>query len=253
MCLDCGCDRPEREGIRQIDLGRRLLEGNDAAAATNRARFAAAGVQAINLLSSPGSGKTALIERMAGDWADELAMAVLVGDLATDNDARRLRQAGIPAVQITTGSACHLDAAMVSRGLHELGHAGVDLKSLQLLVIENVGNLVCPAAYDLGETLRVVLVSVTEGEDKPLKYPSTFQSADLVVIGKVDLTDAVQADLPLLRRNVERVAPRAQQLLVSGRNGSGMDELRRVLTAAAEVERAAGPSPSRTITAPVTA
>jgi hydrogenase nickel incorporation protein HypB len=245
MCLDCACGLPadhvhepghvhhediaQREDLRHLVLAEQLLSHNDSNAAANRARFEAAGVRVVNLLSSPGSGKTALLERLARDGGSRLAMAVVVGDLATDNDARRLRAAGMPAVQITTGQACHLEATMVQRGLHELAHAGIALADLDLLLIENVGNLVCPAAYDLGESLRVVLLSVTEGEDKPLKYPATFHSADLVLIGKIDLSEATGFDRALARRNVERVAPNARILEVSARNGAGMEELLGVL------------------------
>jgi hydrogenase nickel incorporation protein HypB len=241
MCLDCACGLPDApvhehhngrtqeneqgKGRRHVALGEQLLRHNDSHAAANRARFEAADVCVVNLLSSPGSGKTALLERLARDGGNRLAMAVVVGDLATDNDARRLRAAGLPAVQITTGQACHLEATMVQRGVHELAHAGTALADLDLLLIENVGNLVCPAAYDLGESLRVVLLSVTEGEDKPLKYPATFHSADLVLIGKIDLSEATGFDRALARRNVERVAPNARILEVSARNGAGMEEL----------------------------
>jgi hydrogenase nickel incorporation protein HypB len=212
-------------GSRHLSLGEQLLSRNDALAAANRRHFADAGVTVINLLSSPGSGKTALLERMARDWRPHLSMAVVVGDLATDNDARRLQTAGIPAVQITTGQACHLEAAMVQRALPALATLGIRLDALDLLVIENVGNLVCPAAYDLGESRRLVMLSVTEGEDKPLKYPAMFHSADLVVIGKIDLAEAVDFDRSLAWRNIERVAPKARIVEVSARSGAGMDML----------------------------
>jgi hydrogenase nickel incorporation protein HypB len=145
---------------------------------------------------------------------------VVVGDLATDNDAQRLRRAGVEAIQITTGQACHLEAAMVQRALAQL-----QLQRLELLVIENVGNLVCPAAYDLGESLRLVMLSVTEGEDKPLKYPSMFQSADLVVISKIDLASAVEFDHGLAHRHLRQVAPAAPVLELSAKTGAGMDQL----------------------------
>lgn len=231
MCLDCGCALPkdalpkEKPPTRHVSLGQRLLSRNDALAAANRQRFDAAGVRAINVLSSPGSGKTALLERMAMDWGHEHPMAVVVGDLATDNDALRLRAAGLPAVQITTGQACHLEAAMVGRAIHDLHHSGQRLNGLELLVIENVGNLVCPAAYDLGEHLRIVMLSVTEGEDKPLKYAAMFHSADLVVISKCDLADVVGFDRALARRHIARVAPKALQVELSARTGEGMDRL----------------------------
>jgi hydrogenase nickel incorporation protein HypB len=208
-----------------------LLSRNDHLAAHNREHFRAAGVRVVNLLSSPGSGKTALLERLPSLAPPGLRLAALVGDLATDNDARRLQEAGLPAVQITTGQACHLEAAMVHRGLQALEAAGHPLESLDLLLIENVGNLVCPAAFDLGEDLRLVLLSVTEGEDKPLKYPATFHSADLVVISKSDLADAVDFDRPLAYRNVRQVAPSARVLEVSARCGTGLEALLEALLA----------------------
>ncbi|MFN9871464.1 MAG: hydrogenase nickel incorporation protein HypB [Cyanobacteriota bacterium] len=214
--------------VEHVPVGQRLLARNDQLAALNRQRFADAGVRVVNLLSSPGSGKTALLEALAR--AGGARMAVIVGDLATDNDARRLRQAGVPAVQITTGQACHLEASMVARAADELEAKGVPLASLDWLVIENVGNLVCPAAYDLGESLRVVLLSVTEGEDKPLKYPATFHSADLVLIGKNDLAAVVGFDRERTHANVARVAPAARRLEVSARSGEGLAELRDALS-----------------------
>lgn len=233
MCVDCNCGQPVAPAIeapRELQLEQRLLVHNDAQAAANREHFAAAGVRVINLLSSPGSGKTALLERLARHLAPPSPaarhpMAVIVGDLATDNDARRLQVAGVPALQITTGQACHLEAAMVHRALHELAHRGQPLEGLELLVIENVGNLVCPAAFDLGESQRVVLLSVTEGEDKPLKYPAIFHSADVVVISKCDLAVACGFDGPQARRHIARVAPRALIVEVSARTGEGIAEL----------------------------
>src|SRR5262249_32019421 len=147
------------------------------------------GLRVVNVLSSPGSGKTALLERTLADLAPAVRAAVIVGDLATDNDARRLRTTGAPVVQINTGTVCHLEAVMVARAAAEL-----DLDGLDLLLIENVGNLVCPASYDLGEDARAVLLSVTEGEDKPLKYPKIFKTADAVVVSKVDLAAAAGFD-----------------------------------------------------------
>ena len=208
---------------RVLTLAERLLAHNDAHAAVNRQRFAAAGVRVVNLLSSPGSGKTALLERLAG--AARGAMAVIVGDLATDNDARRLRAAGLPAVQITTGQACHLEAAMVQRAVDALEAQGQPLAALELLLIENVGNLVCPAAYDLGENLRLVLLAAGEGEDKPLKYPALFHSADLVVISKIDLAAAVAFDRPQALRAIATVAPQAQVFECSARTGAGIEAL----------------------------
>jgi hydrogenase nickel incorporation protein HypB len=179
----------------------------------------------VNLLSSPGTGKTALLEALAARSPSTLRLAALVGDLATDQDARRLQQAGLPAVQITTGQVCHLDAAMVHQALAQLEATGHPLAAVDLLLIENVGNLVCPASFSLGEDQRVVLLSVTEGEDKPLKYPATFHSSDLVVITKVDLAEAVGFDRALVHRSLQRVAPAAQVLETSARTGVGMDAL----------------------------
>ncbi len=224
MCVDCGCSAPASPlPVQHLELGAALLGRNDALAAQLRQRFGAAGLPVLNLLSSPGSGKTALLERLgAALRAAGRRVAVIVGDLATDNDARRLQAAGLTAVQITTGQACHLEASMVQRALQALSQP---LEGFDLLVIENVGNLVCPAAYDLGESLRLVLLSVTEGEDKPLKYPATFHGADLVVISKLDLLEATGFDLAHARHHISRVAPQARVLEVSARTGLGLAEL----------------------------
>jgi hydrogenase nickel incorporation protein HypB len=239
MCRDCACGdpstapvaeaAPEPAGLtRELRLRASLLQRNDEGAAELRRRFQVAGVTVVNLLSSPGSGKTALLEALARhlDPPGARRLAVLVGDLATDLDARRLQAAGLVAVPITTGQACHLEAQMVAEGVHRLHHQGVELEDLDLLVIENVGNLVCPGAYDLGESLRVVLLSTTEGEDKPLKYAPIFQNADLVVISKIDLAEAVGFDRVAAHAAIARVAPRAAVLEVSARTGEGMERLR---------------------------
>jgi hydrogenase nickel incorporation protein HypB len=210
---------------RLLPLEQRLLRHNDLLAEANRRRFEAAGVRVMNLLSSPGSGKTALLERLAQQQAQYGPMAALVGDLATDLDAKRLQQAGLPAVQLNTGQGCHLDAAMVARGLDSLEASGRPLEQLRWLWIENVGNLVCPAAYDLGEQQRVVLLAVGEGEDKPLKYPAMFRSADVVVITKLDLAEAVGFDRAAARANIARVAPNAAVLEISARSGAGLEAL----------------------------
>lgn len=236
MCRDCHCDQAmpppaaataaTADQARHIRLGQSLLVHNSALAAANRDRFARAGLPVVNLLSSPGSGKTALLERLGRQGGQADRMAVIVGDLATDHDARRLQAAGLAAVQISTGQACHLEAGMVAAALERLQARGVRLEGLDLLVIENVGNLVCPAAYDLGESLRVVLLAVTEGEDKPLKYPAIFHSADLVVITKMDLAAVVGFDRPLAHAHIARVAPRARILEVSARSGAGLAAFR---------------------------
>jgi hydrogenase nickel incorporation protein HypB len=195
-----------------------ILEKNDRLAERNRGYFQAKDLLVLNILASPGAGKTAFIERTAADLGTRLRLGVIVGDLATENDAVRLRGRGIPAIQITTGSVCHLDAEMVSRAMQRL-----DLNALDVLIIENVGNLVCPAVYDLGESARVVLLSVTEGEDKPLKYPVMFQSAQVVVVNKMDIADAVGFNREAALQNIRRIAPQATVLEVSARTGGGMD------------------------------
>jgi hydrogenase nickel incorporation protein HypB len=173
---------------------------------------------ALNVLSSPGSGKTTLLRETVRLLQPRLKAGIIVGDLATDNDARRLRESGAPVVQITTGTMCHLEADMVARALKQL-----DLNGLELLIIENVGNLVCPASYDLGEDLRIVLLSVTEGEDKPLKYPPIFQAANVVIISKIDLADACAYDRQAARTYLRRVAPKARLFETSARTGQGME------------------------------
>ena len=215
MCRDCGCS-PD---TRTVALHERLVAGNDAHAAHNREHFARHGVLAVNLMSSPGAGKTALIEATVTRLMPALSIAVLVGDLATDNDARRIRARGVPCVQITTGQACHLDALLVHDALHALPLDGVDL-----LFIENVGNLVCPAAFDLGQHANVALLSVTEGDDKPAKYPTLFRTADLMVLTKVDLLPHLDDFRPeQARQHLRSLANRAPVLEVSSRTGAGMD------------------------------
>ena len=202
---------------RIVEVRQHVLRKNDLLARELRERFEAAGVCVVSLVSSPGSGKTTLLEYTLGAMAPTARVAALVGDLATDRDADRLRRAGVPVRQITTGTVCHLDASMVDAAL-----AGWDLQALDFLFVENVGNLVCPASYDLGETLRVVLLSVTEGEDKPLKYPTIFNTADLAVITKVDLASAVDFNRDEVVRNLDDLRPGLEVLEVSARSGAGM-------------------------------
>lgn len=202
---------------RQIEITQSILSKNDRLAERNRGFFRAKGLLVLNVLSSPGAGKTTLIERMLTDLGEHLPTVVIVGDLATDNDAQRLRHTGAEAVQITTGETCHLEAEMVGRAAQQL-----HLDGIKLLVIENVGNLVCPAAYDLGEDLRVVIFSVTEGEDKPLKYPTMFKIADVVIINKIDIAEVVGFDRETALRNIRQIAPQAKILEVSARSGDGM-------------------------------
>lgn len=209
----------EGEATRTLAVQRSLLEKNDRLAERNRGYFEAKRLLVLNVLSSPGSGKTALIQKTAELLKDRLRLGVIVGDLATENDADRLRSAGIPVVQITTGSVCHLEAEMVARAMAKL-----DLDALDVLLIENVGNLVCPASYDLGEHLRVVLMSVTEGEDKPLKYPTIFHSAQVALVTKTDLAEAAGFERETALANLHRASHHAQVLELSSRSGAGMGE-----------------------------
>jgi hydrogenase nickel incorporation protein HypB len=202
---------------RLVEVRKNVLKENDIVARALRERFREAGVFVVSLVSSPGAGKTAFLERTLTVLHSRCRVAALVGDLATDNDAARLARSNAPVRQITTGTVCHLDASMVRNALE-----GWDLKELDILFIENVGNLVCPSSYDLGEGLRLVLLSVTEGEDKPLKYPSIFNSADVAVITKLDLAAAVEFDAPAARRNIQSVRPGMQTFAVSVRSNEGM-------------------------------
>lgn len=196
-----------------------ILKKNDLLAAELRVRFAAADVTVVSLVSSPGSGKTALLEMTLRQLQPRYRVAALVGDLATDRDARRLSRAAARVQQITTGTVCHLDASMVAAALD-----GWPLELLDFLFIENVGNLVCPASYDIGETMRAVLLSVTEGEDKPLKYPTIFNTADLAVFTKMDLSDLVGFDIEAAHAHVRQVAPALPICRVSTRDGNGLEE-----------------------------
>lgn len=207
-----------------MELRQAILGKNDRLAERNRGFFHARGLLVLNVLSSPGSGKTTFLRETVRLLPKELKAGIIVGDLATDNDAVSLRQTGAPVIQITTGTVCHLEAEMVSRAVQRL-----DLKGLNLLVIENVGNLVCPASYDLGEDLRVVLLSVTEGEDKPLKYPPMFQAANAVIISKIDLAKACDFDREAVLANIHRITPEARVFEVSAKTGQGMDAWRQFL------------------------
>lgn len=222
---------------RIVEVREGILKKNDLLARALRERYRAAGVTVVNLVSSPGSGKTALLERTLAELAPRLRVAALVGDLATDNDARRLSASGAPVRQISTGTVCHLDAEMIDRALADL-----DLDALDLLFIENVGNLVCPSSYDLGEELRAVLFAVTEGEDKPLKYPTIYNSADLAVITKIDLADAVGFDREAAYRSLEGVRPGIEVIETSARTGAGLDTWLARLAALPRGARAAATS-----------
>ncbi len=234
MCDTCGCNiTPGNEylvtgqgklsrtpdGKAAVSVLRSLLSENDHEAAHNRSHFDQHAVLAINLMSSPGAGKTALLEATIGALREEFAIAVVEGDLETENDAERIRAQGVPAVQIATGSACHLDAHMVHHALH-----GIDLAPLDILFIENVGNLVCPASFDLGQHRNVTLLSVTEGDDKPAKYPVIFRAADLVLLTKTDLLAVLEDfDPAKAERHVRELAKEIPVLTLSARKGAGMD------------------------------
>ena len=215
-----------------MTLNRSLMEKNARLAERNRGGFRAKKLLVLNVVSSPGSGKTTFIRETAVRLGTTQRVGVIVGDLATDNDAARLRSAGIPVIQITTGTVCHLDADMVSKAASQL-----DLDQLDVLVIENVGNLVCPADYDLGEDLRVVLLSTTEGEDKPLKYPPMFHSANVAVITKCDLAEAVDFNRDLALLNLQRVSHHAQIFELSSKTGEGMQAWLDYLTGQRELMR----------------
>jgi hydrogenase nickel incorporation protein HypB len=202
---------------RLVEVRKNVLKANDIVARALRDRFRAAGVFVVSLVSSPGAGKTAFLEKMLTLLRQQYRVAALVGDLATENDALRLARSGAPAKQIVTGTVCHLEAAMVEKALQ-----GWDLDHLDLLFIENVGNLVCPSSYDLGENLRIVLMSVTEGEDKPLKYPTIFNSADVAVLTKMDLAEAVEFDECIAVANIRAVRPGIEIFPLSAKSEQGI-------------------------------
>lgn len=207
---------------RLLEIRENVLSKNDQLAASLRSRFRAAGVVVINLISGPGSGKTMLLEKTLGLLKEKsYSVAALVGDLETENDAARLARSGAPVRQIVTAGICHLEAEMIDTHLRQLE---ADLQTLDFLFIENVGNLVCPSSYDLGENCRVVLLSVTEGEDKPLKYPPLFISADLAIISKVDLAEAVEFDREAAYSNIHAVHPDLPILETSAKKETGMAE-----------------------------
>jgi hydrogenase nickel incorporation protein HypB len=215
--------RPEP---RLIEVRKHVLKQNDVVARSLRERFRAAGVFVVSLVSSPGSGKTAFLEKILTRLRANYRVAALVGDLATESDALRLARSQAPVKQITTGTLCHLEAAMVQSSLEEW-----NLSQLDFLFIENVGNLVCPSSYDLGEDIRLVLISVTEGEDKPLKYPTIFNSADIAVVTKVDLASAVEFDWATAYNNIQAVRPGMLVFRLSAKNGEGIQEFMEFLAA----------------------
>jgi hydrogenase nickel incorporation protein HypB len=232
MCDTCGCtitpgnqhlveangkQAHAADGRASVEVLTNLLAENDHAARHNRQHLERHGILAVNLMSSPGSGKTSLLEATIRALGKRYRIGVIEGDLATENDAERIRKHGVPAIQITTGQACHLDAHMVHDALHELPVAELDV-----LFIENVGNLVCPAAFDLGEAHKVVVLSITEGEDKPLKYPDMFAASSALLLNKIDLLPHVSFDVKRAIEYARRVRPGIEVLQVSATTGAGM-------------------------------
>jgi hydrogenase nickel incorporation protein HypB len=221
MCETCGCSVPQagEKDPATIEVLGRLLDANDKTAAHNRAHFDSHGAVAFNLMSSPGAGKTALLEATIDALKDNFRIAVIEGDLETDNDARRIRNHGVAAVQITTGNACHLDARMIHEALHELS-----LSQFDIVFIENVGNLVCPASFDLGQHRNIVLLSATEGDDKPAKYPVMFRAADLVLLSKMDLAPVLDDFEPQrAEKAVRELANAAPVIPLSARKGLNLE------------------------------
>ena len=209
---------------RLLEVRKNVLKQNDVIARALRDRFRAEGVFVVSLVSSPGAGKTTFLEKTLTMLREQYRVAALVGDLATENDAVRLARSQAPVKQITTGTLCHLEAAMVQKAME-----GWETGKLDFLFIENVGNLVCPSSYDLGENMRLVLMSVTEGEDKPLKYPTIFNSADVAVITKMDLAAAVEFDERAALANIQAVRPGMKVFKISTKSGQGVDEYLRFL------------------------
>jgi hydrogenase nickel incorporation protein HypB len=207
--------------LTRIEVQQKVLSENERIAKSLRERIREHRIYCANLISSPGAGKTLLLERTLAMFPPDTGVAVLTGDIQTDNDAKRLAQYGFPVRQITTGGACHLDARMVERALEA---EDWNLAELDYLFIENVGNLVCPSSYDLGEHDKIVILSVTEGDDKPLKYPATFSRAGLVIINKIDLLPYVQFDIAKAKENVHKVHPGAEILEVSATTGANLDD-----------------------------
>ncbi len=213
----------------KVKLKRKVLSRNDLLAAELRKLFASEKVAVMNMVSSPGSGKTSLLEKTLGSLSRNLSIGVIEGDIQTDKDAERIAVTGVPVHQIQTGGACHLEAEMIRRALENF-----DLGSLDLLIIENVGNLVCPSAFDLGEGMRVSLISVTEGDDKPLKYPAMFRSADVMVINKMDLLPYTDFDIEKVIHSAMSLNPEIEVLKTSCRTGEGLDEWSAFVTAFAQ-------------------
>lgn len=224
MCDVCGCDHNHNHnGTKIIDVNQSLLKANEVAAADNRKHFTDDGILAINIISSPGSGKTTLLEKTIDMLKNEINIGVLEGDIETELDAERIRKKGIPAIQLTTGGACHLDSSLVHKGYHLLEHK-LNGKKLDILFIENVGNLVCPSFFDLGEHLRVVLISVPEGPDKPLKYPKALRTSQALVISKSDLLPYFDFDMEKIKKDALSLNPSLKILVTSAKTGEGLED-----------------------------
>ena len=208
----------DHQNVREINLEREILHKNDLLAERNKGYFDAKNIFAINLVSSPGSGKTSLLERTIADLKNEISFAVIEGDQQTTNDADRIAALEVPVIQINTGKGCHLDSEMIAKAVKELSP-----KDGSLMMIENVGNLVCPAMFDLGENLRVVIISITEGEDKPIKYPDMFYGSQVCIINKIDLLPYLKFDLEKLKDYAKKVNPNLEFFEVSAYTGLGMD------------------------------
>ncbi|MEW6599431.1 MAG: hydrogenase nickel incorporation protein HypB [Nitrospirota bacterium] len=212
-----------QRGVKTVDVNQSLLKANNEAAVNNRQHFTDRGILAINLISSPGSGKTTLLEKTVEVLKDEISIGVLEGDIETALDAERIRAKGVPAEQLTTGGACHLDASQVHKGFHFLEHH-LHGKKLDVLFIENVGNLVCPSFFDLGEHVRVVLISVPEGHDKPVKYPKAIRTSQLLIISKADLVQYFDFDISKIKKDALALNPSMKIIVTSAKTGEGMDE-----------------------------
>jgi hydrogenase nickel incorporation protein HypB len=226
MCDSCGCDHDHDHDIREtrtVDVNQSLLKSNEEAASGNRKHFDEKGVLAINLISSPGSGKTALLEKTIEALKNDISIGVLEGDIETELDTERIRAKGAPAVQLTTGGACHLESSLIHKGFHSLEHQMAG-KKLDILFIENVGNLVCPSFFDLGEHIRVVLISVPEGHDKPLKYPKAVKTSHVLIISKSDLVPHFDFDIDKARKDALALNHALKVIVTSVKTGEGMDD-----------------------------
>lgn len=226
MCDTCGCDHEHDHDVKEtkiIDVKQSLLKANEEDAIRNRRHFDEKGILAMNLISSPGSGKTTLLEKTVESLRDNISIGVLEGDIETDLDAERIRAKGAPAVQLTTGGACHLESKLIHKGFHALEHQ-LNGKKLDVLFIENVGNLVCPSFFNLGEHIRTVLVSVAEGHDKPLKYPKAFKTAQVFIITKSDLAPYFDFDVENAKKDALSINPFLDIFTISAKTGDGLQE-----------------------------